>query len=326
MPWELPKRDSEYTSQLEKFKKKKKRNPNLNFQKFLNKSMRKLICKGRVPEQPQPRPRTVMLSGALDEQALFESVRAMLEKYHNDDLVNGGASQTSRQRMEHLVVRVETVGDGPLDSLEAFLFELIVLRMIRLDGHIRFLPRDTRVKFELSHSQNFRLEERLRVLALVSHCFLEFDLETLDHDESPQSELQTVAAFLRQIDSKGKIKKLRISGVKGVREGCFDSSFKKKVKPQKPRRVKKLLEKYFLRTCEEVGFQKELVTFAHLSMFLRIACREFLSWNLFIGAQRIKDARRVRSIYRSSIRSTLLSIMPFARSIRVQKAAFASLR
>lgn len=296
--------------------------PGFDLQAFLNRHMQEFIRNDAALDESPPKAQTVMISGRLDEQSLFESFRPLLDKYDNDDLELGETTRRGRAKLKHLVVQIDVVEDGCLDFLEAFLFQLIALRMVRLNGHIRFLPYDTRVKFELSHSQSFRLRERLPVLRLASHCAMQFSLDLFDYDGSTNSELQTVTAFLDQIELNRNVGDVRVSRIRGIREGLFDSNFRNTVQQKDSDSVRELLHKYFLEPCKQVGFRSEMITFAHLDMFLRIVCKEFLSWNLLIKARGIKDKRQTHCMYLSSIRSTLLCIMPFADSVRVQHAAF----
>lgn len=267
-----------------------------------------------------------LISGKTTEQNLYKIFEPLLEDYKNQDMETlkfSPGKRNSGSNLKHLVIKLDLINDNDLDLtfLDAFLFELVVLRMIRLEGYIRFLPQNMRIKFELAHSQDLQLNRRLKIFQLVSQCEMHFSIERFEFQSRIDSMLQIVGNFFDQIDRNVSIGSFSVPDIEGLNIKAFAVNSKHNIGSLTRDRVVDLLRKYFLSECRKLKFSEDLITFAHLNLFLRIVCKEFVACNYLAINKKIK-AKKLRFVYLSIIKTTVQFILPFSESIKIQKMAF----
>ena len=297
-----------YEQVFHKFKQARK-NDEFDFQKFINKQIH--VCEQENTEEvvSSKNSTTIMISGKIDEKSLKNIFSSVLRDYRNSDLDSGSLDKQKRN-IDHLVIRLELIRDNELNLayLDAFLFNLVVLRMIKLEGHIRFLPYDTRVKFELAHSQDLNLLKELQVFGIISTCKLSFDLGLFYFDSSPGSCQQIVGSLLGRLKD-GSVGFSSPSDVDIIPESI---SFE---------RLIRLFREFFVEKSRSLEFGREWITFAHLNQFLRILCREFLACEDLLKETKM-NPEKLKNVYLSLVSSTIHLIKPFIKSIEMQKQAF----
>ena len=146
----------------------------------------------------------ILISGKMTENNFYERFECLLTNYTNENLTTFRFS--NKKHYKFLILCIDLTELKDCDFLDDFLFNLCVFRMIKLKGHIRMFPFDTRIKIELAHSQKFELIKELRILSLFSHMEMNFDIKLFDYTSCLESNIQIVSNFLMKLDNEEKVK------------------------------------------------------------------------------------------------------------------------
>ena len=255
-----------------------------SFEKFIKLKLHRL--KSELPTQYTlcEHATEVFLSGQINEQMLFERFRKTLEHASNEWLIP--FSQKKEDYIiknpthihKHLVIKFDFHDEKNIYLLEYFLFQLLYMKVLYLNGFIAYLPRDIRIKIEIANSYTFSILIKLKLFSLipVTECY--FDLEIFEIPRHKYNNIQIVCAFLDRIKNNDKdylpfiIKKKKDSQLQnfkvkiGVKLPEFDES-----------EVKDLILEHFIERAKRENWT--YLTFAHIIDFMKILSREFIISN-----------------------------------------------
>lgn len=305
--------NSESQEMINSIRKNMNKDNSKSFEDCLKMELKKLLKEKTIEKEIENKPFYIRISGKITEKSLYKSFYSLLKDYNNEDLHSFGLKQKEKQEKKFIIINIDITEIKNIEYLDDFLFNLCILRMIRLDGHIRMLPFDTRIKIELVPSTQFKIFDNLQILSLLSHLEVKNSLSNLHFDKNPEGDLQIVCKYFNLIDANNE-KNFVLS--KENRKNLIDL-----------KNIKKLLQKHIFEEINKIkpNIDKEYITdfltFDVIFNIIRVLKQEFEYASLLFQKNKMSNSNQIK-IIKLIQKTTILQLIPFKTAYDIQKQAF----